>query len=165
MRRNSQSTVKTHVGPKSAPTERPFHVSQKRSTASGGPPSAPDTAFNSLGPATSDVANAFAQEMETMRDHRLLQAKKADRASVGGASRPQTPRLPCSTVLRFRGRPQRGGICFPLSTPCKYVPCRPCVADDPVHTCRSWLWISPTCQRAAQGDVNGQLASVEKWGS
>ena len=54
------------------------HASLNRSAASGDPPSAPATACKSLGPAKSDVANALAQEMESMRDHRFRQARNAD---------------------------------------------------------------------------------------
>ena len=54
------------------------HASLNKSAASGDPPSAPATACKSLGPAKSDVANALAQEMEIMRDHRFRQARNAD---------------------------------------------------------------------------------------
>ena len=52
----------------------------------------------------SDVAIAFAQEMETMRDHLLLQAKKADGASVGGALRDRAWARPSTNSSAVIGR-------------------------------------------------------------
>ena len=67
-------------------TNPALHYSLKRSTASGVPPSVLATACNALGPAVKEMAKARAQEIDSMRDHLLLHARKADRASVGAAS-------------------------------------------------------------------------------
>ena len=62
-------------------------ASLNKQPASGVSPSAPATACNALGPANNDVANARAHEMEIMRAHRLLHARKAGLTSVGCSSR------------------------------------------------------------------------------
>ena len=74
------------VGPTPEKRDEGPHSSMKGSAASGVPPSALATACSALGRAIKEVANARAQEIDSMRDHLLLQARSADRASVGAAS-------------------------------------------------------------------------------
>ena len=80
--KGTRITSQNHVYAQCAP-----HASLNKATASGGSPSAPATACIALGPATNDVANARAHEMEIIRVHRRLQARKAGLASAGGSSR------------------------------------------------------------------------------
>ena len=140
-------------------------VSLNKLTVSGVSPSAPATAFNALAPATNDVANARAHEMEIIRAHRLLHARKAGLTSEGCSSRArELARLStnwtcsrCPWPRRRRGT-DRQPTTLRILSPCPPWPfrryCRP-LGQIPA-------WALRCSSERSASDVHRQLSSVKQ---